>query len=72
MLTNKQTFSDVVILLALEGLNHNMYVFSVFTEVLWCKMIQLLSNKTMPHFQLLPMAEEDQSYLRIRGVPPLH
>ena len=36
----------------------------VFTEVLWHKMIkliQLLSNKTMPHFQLLPMPKIDQS-----------
>ena len=32
-------------------------MFCVFTEVLWCKMIQLLSNKTTPHFQLLPMSK---------------
>ena len=36
-------------------------VITVFTEVLWRKMIQLLSNKTMPHFQLLPMSKVDQS-----------
>ena len=38
-------------------------VFIVLTEVLhvWGKMIQLLSNKTTPHFQLLPMSKVDQS-----------
>ena len=43
--TNKHTFSDVL------------------TEVLWCKMIQLhvLSNKTTPYFQFLPMSKLDQS-----------
>ena len=32
------------------------------TEVLWHKMIQVLSNKTTPHFQLLPIknSEYDQ------------
>ena len=34
-------------------------------------MIQLLLNKTTPHFQLLPMSKVDQSKLRIREVPPL-
>ena len=33
----------------------------VFTEVLWRKMIQLLSIKTTPNFQLLPMSKVDQS-----------
>ena len=33
----------------------------VFTEVLWHKMIQLLSIKTTPNFQLLPMSKVDQS-----------
>ena len=28
-------------------------------------------NKTMPHFQLLPMSKVDQSLLRIYEVPPL-
>ena len=32
---------------------------------LWRKMIQLLLNKTTPHFQLLPMSKVDQSLLRI-------
>ena len=36
-------------------------VFTVFTGVLWRNMIQLPSNKTMPHFQLLPMSKVDQS-----------
>ena len=34
-------------------------------------MIQLLLNKTTPHFQLSPMSKVDQSYLRIHEVPPL-
>ena len=34
----------------------------------WRKMIQLLLNKTMPHFQLLPMSEFGQSLLRIQKV----
>ena len=34
-------------------------------------MIQLLLNKTTPHFQLTPMSKVDQSYLRIHEVPPL-
>ena len=38
---------------------------------LWHKMIQLLLNKTMPHFQLLPMSKVDQSLLRIHEVQPL-
>ena len=45
-------------------------MFPVFTEVLWRKMVQLLSNKNMPHFQLLPMAKVGQSLLRIYEVPP--
>ena len=43
-------------------------MFCVFTEVLWRKMIQTLSNKTTPHFQLLPMTKVDQPYLRIYEV----
>ena len=34
-------------------------------------MIQLLLNKTTPHFQLLPMSKVEQSLLRIHEVPPL-
>ena len=34
-------------------------------------MIQLLLNKTTPHFQLLPMSKVDQSLLRIHEVPSL-
>ena len=34
-------------------------------------MIQLLLNKTSPHFQLLPMSKVDQSQLRIHEAPPL-
>ena len=34
-------------------------------------MIELLLNKTTPHFQLLPLCEVDQSLLRIHEVPPL-
>ena len=55
---NKQIFSDVVILLAFSGLNH---IVCVFTEVFCRKMKQLLSNKTTPHFQLLPMSKVDKS-----------
>ena len=33
-------------------------------------MIQLLLNKTTPHFQLLPMSKVDQSLLCIHEVPP--
>ena len=62
MLTNKQTFSDVVILLAFKGLED---VFFVFTEMLWHKTIQLLLNKTTPHFQFLHKSKVDQSLLRI-------
>ena len=36
-------------------------MFCVFTEVLWHKMIELISNNTMPHFQFLPMSKVDQS-----------
>ena len=36
-------------------------VFTVCTGVLWRNMIQLLSNKTTPHFQLLPMSKVDKS-----------
>ena len=57
MLTNKQTFSDVVILLA-KVLIH---IFCVLTKVLLRKMIQLLSTKTTPDFHLLPMPKVDQS-----------
>ena len=46
-------------------------MFRVFTKVLWRKMIQLLSNKAMLHFQLLPLSKVDQSLLRIHEVPPL-
>ena len=33
--------------------------------------IQLLLNKTTPHFQLLPMSKVNQSELRIHEAPPL-
>ena len=33
----------------------------VCTEVLWDKMIRLLSNEITPHFQILPMSTVDQS-----------
>ena len=36
-------------------------MFCVFTEVLGHKMVQLLSNKTTPHFHFLPMSKVDQS-----------
>ena len=36
-------------------------MFFVFTEVLWRRMIQLLSNKITPNFQLLPMSKVDRS-----------
>ena len=36
-------------------------MFCVLTEVLWHKMVQFFSNKTTPHFQLLPMSKVDQS-----------
>ena len=47
-------------------------VRTVFTGMLWRKMIQLLSNKITPHFQLLPnsMPKVDQSKLHIHEVPP--
>ena len=73
MLTKKQTFSDVDILLAFLRINsyalclyclylEAIYILlGVFTEVLWHKMIQLLTNKTTPQFQLLPMSKVDQS-----------
>ena len=35
-------------------------MFYVYTEEM-AKIIQLLLNKTMPHFQLLPMSKVDQS-----------
>ena len=38
-------------------------MFRVSIEVLCRKMIQLLSNKTILHFQLLPMSKVDQSLL---------
>ena len=34
-------------------------------------MIQLLLNKTTPHFQLLPMSKVDQSQLRVHEALPL-
>ena len=34
-------------------------------------MIELLLNKTTPHFQPLPMSKVDQSQLRIHEVSPL-
>ena len=34
-------------------------MFCVCTEVLLGKMIQLLSNKVTPNFQLLPMSKVD-------------
>ena len=36
-------------------------LFTVFTEVSWRKMIQLVSNKITPHLQLLRMSKVDQS-----------
>ena len=36
-------------------------MFCIFTEVSRPKVKQLISNKTTPHFQLLPMAKVDQS-----------
>ena len=36
-------------------------MFCVFTGILWHKMIHLHSNKTTPHFQLLPMSRVDKS-----------
>ena len=36
-------------------------MFCVCTEVLWHKMIQLLSNEIIPHFQRLPLSKVDQS-----------
>ena len=36
-------------------------VKSYNTEVLWRKMIQLLSNKNTPYFDILPMSKVDQS-----------
>ena len=45
MLTNKQTFSDVNILLALLGLNHRFFVFTVYTGVLWRKMMYCIFEK---------------------------
>ena len=47
--------------------------FKSLLSLLRCNatMIQLLSNKITPHFQLLPMSKVDQSYLRIYEVPPL-
>ena len=58
MLINKLTASDVVILLAFKVLNHTF--FCTCTELLCRQMIQLLSNKTTSHFQLLPMSNVDQ------------
>ena len=47
-----------------------MYFASILR--LWRKIIQLLLNKTMPHFQLLPMSKADHSnYAFITEVPPL-
>ena len=36
-------------------------MFHVCTEVLWGKMMQLLSNKITPHFHILPMSKVDES-----------
>ena len=36
-------------------------LFTVFTEVSWCKMIQLVSNKITPYPQLSRMSKVDQS-----------
>ena len=33
---------------------------------------KLLSNKTSPHFKLLPMSKVDQSLLPIHQMPPFH
>ena len=33
--------------------------------------MDILLNKTTPHFQLLPMLKVDRSLLRIHEVPPL-
>ena len=38
-------------------------MFFVFTEVLWTKIIQLLSNKTTSHSHVSPMSKVDQSLL---------
>ena len=45
----------------------------MFASILrkWRKMIQLLLNKTTPHFQILTLTKVDQSLLRILEVPPL-
>ena len=45
-------------------------MFYVYIEIRR-KIIQLLLNKTTPHFQLLPMSKADQSLLRIHEAPPL-
>ena len=45
MLTNKQAFTDEVILLTFLGINHMICVLTIFTEVLWRKMVQLMSAR---------------------------
>ena len=42
-------------------------MFCIYTEVM-----ELLLNKTTPHFQLLLMSKVDKSQLRIHKVPPLN
>ena len=37
------------------------FLSNVFCEVLWCKMIQLLSNKITPQFQLLLLSKVAES-----------
>ena len=65
MLNNKQTLSNVVILLAFKSLK--------ILSLLRCygTMIQLPSNKITPHSQLLPLSKVDQYLLSIHEVPPL-
>ena len=46
-------------------------MFCVCTEVIWDKIIQLLSTNITPLFQVLPMCNVDQTYLRIHEVPHL-
>ena len=46
-------------------------MFCVYTEVMARGDIQLLLNKTTPHFQILHMSKVDQFLLLIHEVPPL-
>ena len=50
-------------------------MFCVYTEVMaqddTVTFMDILLNKTTPHFQLLPMLKVDRSLLRIHEVPPL-